>query len=150
MLCYGYRQCIRLYGKGYSEFFNWQIYDAFSLLADIMQSAGKCMIGNYACVSTLNLPQKKRIWKSVLIHLGKAVLLKRISLFSISNNLSLKRVSIFQPIDWSCSLTWLKKSWCRRFFLASGCRRKRESKYLWNTTVFEFPYVYVFVMDEVL
>lgn len=44
---------------GYSEFFNWQIYDAFSLLADIMQSAGKRMIGNYACVSTLNLPQKK-------------------------------------------------------------------------------------------
>ena len=31
---------------GYSEFFNWQIYDAFSLLADIMQSAGKRMIGN--------------------------------------------------------------------------------------------------------
>jgi len=31
---------------GYSEFFNWQIYDAFSLLAVIMQSAGKRMIGN--------------------------------------------------------------------------------------------------------
>ena len=82
MLCYGYRQCIRLYGKGYSEFFNWQIYDAFSLLADIMQSAGKRMIGNYACVSTLNLPQKKRIWKSVDTSGKSSLTEKDITLFN--------------------------------------------------------------------
>lgn len=67
-------------------FFDGQIYDAFSLFVDIIQSAEKSilLIGNYVDVSTLNLLSKKENNVDVCIYTSKMSRLteKDITLFN--------------------------------------------------------------------